>query len=556
MSPLSPKPAVTARPPEPQAQGPDPAPAPLSREESLRNAVLGYFNRPGLPGELMPLAEHIKRTVADNPGRPLEVAIVPGNSWTGFSNTEETITCKPPNPEQWNAWRLACDTMNRQFAEAGIPLRYSVDDGSMPSTSADATLPVASCENVQRWDGHQVNWSTRTVLDYFLFHETGHSLGLSHNYGEAYGNEDLRHFVCDVPGSVMVPGIEFCGAYHYRVFEVPAQFGKLDLCELQQLTSPESMRTELRERCADDIVKLLFDKGLGLGPKLAAAFASNACATVIESSLNQIFLRTVSDPQTCANLRLVSKGLAGIAQALILSQMTGGIGLGTAIVAGGAALGTGLGDTLPITKTLRALLNLAGHVNLGSALMQALTGNAGSLVTLAAAFGGRYAGTAVSLVLEKALEMCAPLQDAEKRAGLVDPPLPEADVLANPSLPWGARVQKGYDELHGAVSQSRYLQALVKLDEDIAGIINQYLTLNVFRSYIYASDAAEAAKASDIETNMGEIKIDLGQPEDERPPVKTTDDDDVIRSDSSSAPSTPAKQRIDWGSPLVRTDSE
>ena len=163
-------------------------------------------------------------------------------------------------------------------------------------------------------------------------------------------------------------------------------------------------------------------------------------------------------------------------------------------------------------------------------------------------------GGAVSLVLEKALEMCAPLQDAEKRTGLVDPPLHgEADVLANPSLPWGATVQKRYDELHGAVSQSRYLQALVKLDEDIAGIINRYLTLNVFRSYIYASDAAEAAKASDIETNMGEIKIDLGQPEDEGPSVTTTDDDDLIRSDSESAPPKPAKQRIDWGPPLSQT---
>lgn len=386
---------------------------------------------------------------------------------------------------------------------------------------------------------------TNAGIDYQVGpHETGHAIfGLEHPRKDDVDGP-LRDAICAGQLTTMINFDGACGLGNSKAAWRNGM-GPLDLCQIKiNLNDDPQIQREIETECGNKIVDLLLPQISGA--KVMGYVVSGACGQVVERSLNLLFDRTVSDPTTRERLRLLSKVLAGVTQALVLSQMSlGGIGLHTLMVAGSAGLGKVLTDTFPLTKTLRAALDLAGHLHVAAALYQTLTsGHIEWLVGIAGSFGGAIAGNAVMAVLEKALQICAPVQDAAVRDALLAPPSQgEADVLVGPFSPWSEAVAAAVDKT--AEGMPSALQRLTQLDAQLAGVVNTYLSLHFLTSYIYSTD--ESAAAAQMQQELEDLGTSADATHEAAKPEQST----VQDPEKNGPVPTTNNPGINWGPPLA-----
>lgn len=514
-----------------QTQTPQPAAPEPAFTERLKEHVLTFVSRPRLQKETADdpdyarVANQVLDQLTKRPGETVRVFLLPSSAEWRAEDEYGSTWCMTPTADQMGLLAGNSATQNAQLSGMGIGVEFQTAMSPHEVPGEAPVVKVLFCNGAFSWNGETLQIGR---LDSpLVFHEVAHVLGASHpsmyQFGlvpqdsAAYTGLDeagrvLADHVC-AGGSLMVEYNVECGVWGKGYMTKPGHqsYPPIDLCTFKHLltTDPEERKAAV-DKCADGVVDHILGKEPDLTPAILGAFTSSTVAGVVEGLLNEFFVRAVSDTGKIEQLRKVSRCVAGLVQLTLLWQMgVTKLGAQAAIAGAGAFLGSGLADSLPLTKTLRALLKGTGCLNIAVTIVGVLNGRVESFAALGGAVAGQLAGNCVAQVLSKVLDICIPIAEEEKRQYLARRSAhPTADAATDAAMPWAAKAGAKYDKLAAWVAESAALKALAVFDAGIGALIDSILTLNVLRNYMFVADATEAAEMTDIPKNLEKVVVD------------------------------------------------
>ncbi len=429
--------------------------------------------------------------------------------------------CHDLTEEQNQVWSKVTQTINQQFKDSGIAIRFDLQSSQANATDTkknETSYPPHSiflehCNNsrpMQHRDEnshHIFNMPThitseegsrelaiylRTYLH--TFHNETKVIEQLRDPLNTYANihPDIRESMCnhiahDFDTTSILPTRQQCMAHGYieRAFifgERSEKLGYFDEGAIKCIF-PDSI--ESYELCVNQTTEAVYqwienNYSAKVASSFSAAFIKEISQQVLTNGVARLDLSTEQRDIALASVKIISSLL----QCSVL--VGGGLPLAATVTIMTAAEFTG-------GKTLKSLTNLLGEANLLQLILQLMRGNSFALIALGTAFAGKYAGLAVGEGLNQILD-CFVTMTKQQRKNHLEALNQLPGIVNQGPLSYIAQYMSEQTPENVQTFLKTAASTLTSWDKTLAMGIERYINLRCLTSYLWRVEEESSAE--------------------------------------------------------------
>lgn len=475
--------------------------------------------------------------------------------------------------------------INKQLASWGIPFRFEISDLYMSKADVlkkeandclssgpkkeKMTLAFAHCDSL-KWDNKPVGgYQTRCRLALqsgesknTISHELAH-LFSQHTFDAislSSLHPDVLEAMCD-PGAHGHDLITSLGYWdkcrdagfpdtQTHFLNTQGQWGPIDLTMAKLAThkTRDETHAQIHAEGVDQSYEWIRQN---YGPRIAEQFTASFAKSVFVHTMSAIAVRSISNERSLRLTRLLIHAFGNLLQLGMMRQLDA-----TPVLMGYMLAGQGF-----MGRSARAIIDVMGDAALFRSFVQYMRGNSDAMLQLVYATCGTAAGNLYSQLIYGLIEICAPT-DATQRNTYVEMTRPTGifGMFMDAMIPMSyAEGQARIDQIEADVTARlpAFVRSLITIDKAVAGVIRDYVSLQVMTSWLWRKDQQKAeaqvqASLDKLSGTLDEVKSKFGptdlprvpsntrsfRPTEPLPPLDleraTSDDDPLLCNDAAA----------------------
>ncbi len=468
------------------------------------------------------------------------IVLYPLDDPAGFSPKKDR--CRDSTEKEVGVLTNITSNINQQLESWSISFRFEVSDAYMSATevltkesnnclSSDPkkgkmALTFVHCDSLQVNGENASGYQSRCHL---ALHSDIPKATIAHELAHVFSphafeaipltllHPDLVEAMCEggAHGHEMITSLSYpehcdnAGFYDFWKHHTKSQgqWGPIDLTMAKLAT----------HKARDDVHARIHAEGVdqsyewirqNYGPRIAEQFTASFAKSVFVHTMSAIAVRSISDKRSLRLTRLLIHAFGNLLQLGMMSQthQTALPFLGYCL-AGEGAFG----------RSARAIVDVMGDAALLRSFVQFMRGNGDPMLQLVYAIGGTAAGNLFSPLIYGLIEICAPT-NADQRNTYVEMTQPKGiwGLITDEIWPFAnqhlqAALLKNAERT-GAFRLPEFVRPIITIDKAVAGVIKDYLSLQVMTSWLWKKDQQKAdaqvqASVNKLSAVLDEVKI-------------------------------------------------
>lgn len=473
--------------------------------------------------EFSKLMDYLQTQMKTNPDGVANISIAAGP------------VCHDLTEDQKTTWSKITQTINQQFKDWGIAVRFVLEANATNSTNASNnqtnyaphSILLEHCQNSQPWQQRDANShhifnmptdpsteeGAREIALYLrtylhTYHNDSIVLAKLRDPLLAYTDmhPDLRESMCnpvvhDFETTTILPSKEHCIEHGYveRVFifgERSEKLGYFDEGAIKCIF-PDSL--DGYDLCVNQTTEATYQ---WIAENYGAKVASSFSASFVKEIAQQLLMNAVARCDLSNERRDIAltsvKIIASFLQCAVL------VGGGLPAVATASVI---TAAELSGSKTLKSLTHLLGEANLVQLMLQIMRGNGFALIAIGTAFAGKYTGHVLGEGLNQIFDHFSSMTK-QQRKDHVEALNQLPGIINHSPLSYAAKKIAEQTSEHTQTVLKTIASNIAYWDKTMAHGIEQYLNLRCLTSYLWQTKETSPAEVELMTSFDSVIAVD------------------------------------------------